>query len=94
LLTANADATGPVELVRYSLEGDVFVGRVTAHAVRVHGEYTRLVPLLDTAASRLHPTSVAALVVAAFVTFVFALYLRSWLRGRRRSTNERAAASA
>ncbi len=81
-IVGNADATGPVELVRCNLKGDLFVGRVTARAMRVYGEHTRSVPLLDTAASRLHPASVASLVVAAFVTFVFALYLRRWVQER------------
>jgi len=39
--------------------------------------------LLDTAASRFHPASVAGLVVAAMGMFVFGLYLRSWLHERR-----------
>lgn len=38
---------------------------------------------LDEWASRFHPASVAGLVVAVFVTFVFALYLRRWLGERR-----------
>lgn len=42
--------------------------------------------LLDTSASRFHPTSVAGLVVAAFGTFVFALYLRRWMKERGKKT--------
>ncbi|MHC5053085.1 MAG: hypothetical protein ACYTKD_00030 [Planctomycetota bacterium] len=37
---------------------------------------------LDATASRLHAASVAGLVVAAFGTFVFGLYLRRWLKER------------
>jgi len=51
----------------------VVVGRVDA------GKWA---PYLDTTASRWHPASVAGLVVAAFGTFVFGLYLRRWVKER------------
>ena len=44
---------------------------------------------LDASAGRLHPASVAGLVVAAFGAFVFALYLRNWLRARRSANGPR-----
>ena len=40
---------------------------------------------LDISASRWHPASVAGLVVGSMGAFIFALYLRGWLRGRRAS---------
>ncbi|MHC4248256.1 MAG: hypothetical protein ACYS9X_03930 [Planctomycetota bacterium] len=46
-----------------------------------YGVETR--PIVDTTASRFHPASVAGIVVAAMGAFVFGLYLRSYLKGRR-----------
>ncbi|MHC4247934.1 MAG: hypothetical protein ACYS9X_02275 [Planctomycetota bacterium] len=38
---------------------------------------------LDTTASRVHPASVAGIVVGAMGCFIFGLYLRRWLRARK-----------
>jgi hypothetical protein len=38
---------------------------------------------VDTTASRLHPASVAGLVVGGMGCFIFGLYLRRWLRARK-----------
>jgi len=39
--------------------------------------------IIDTTASRLHPTSIAGLVVGAMGCFILGLYLRRWLRERK-----------
>ncbi|MHC5056165.1 MAG: hypothetical protein ACYTKD_15780 [Planctomycetota bacterium] len=41
------------------------------------------VVLVDTAASRFHPASIAGIVVGAMGCFILALYLRRWLRERK-----------
>jgi hypothetical protein len=64
---------------------------ISARVVRIQmfmgtglsGSSTSYVPVLDPTASRLHPASVAGLVVAAMGLGVFALHLRKWLAERR-----------
>ncbi|MHC4248869.1 MAG: hypothetical protein ACYS9X_07050 [Planctomycetota bacterium] len=56
---------------------DEWTGRVEAPSS------SSSVPGLDATAGRLTPESVAGLVVGAWGTFVFAMYLRRWLASRR-----------
>jgi len=74
-------------------EAWTFVGRVTARECYhplLGGTWVppppppppMLIPYVSTGHSRWHPASVAGLVVAAFGTFVFGLYLRRWLKER------------
>jgi len=64
-----------------------YAGRVVGcmpREVRSFTAYRRAsdLAIIDTSASRFHPASVAGLVVAAFGTFVFGLYLRGWVKER------------
>ncbi|MHC5055689.1 MAG: hypothetical protein ACYTKD_13345 [Planctomycetota bacterium] len=81
-----ADGKRPSAFVRCNPGGGLLVGRVGGPAIPDYDGHfflsVRMVPFLDTTTSRLRPASAAGLVVASFVTFVFALYLRSWLRER------------
>ena len=75
-------APGDESCIRY------FYGRLKPHQPRpVYGSsHPDLIlqgtPIVDTAASRFHPASVAGLVVGAMGCFIFGLYLRRWLRER------------
>jgi hypothetical protein len=51
-----------------------FLGRVNAW---------RRTPVMDTAASRFHPASIAGFVVGAMGCLIFGLYLRRWLVDRK-----------
>jgi len=56
----------------------VFTGRVRHGSVGGSPECA-----VDTTASRFHPASIGGLVVGAMGVFVFAVYMREWLRARR-----------
>jgi hypothetical protein len=59
---------------------ETFVGRFSVQ----RSNYAKLFNMqLDTTASRFHGASIAGLVVGAFGSFVFALYLRQWLQERK-----------
>lgn len=63
-----------------ALPADWSVAVLPGRVIHVDGQG---ICLVDTARSRLHPASVAGLVVATMGAFVFALYLRRWLGERK-----------
>ena len=47
------------------------------------GLLSSIAPSIDCSASRFHPASVGGLIVGAMGVFVFVVYLREWVKGRR-----------
>jgi hypothetical protein len=83
-----SDWKGPVTcLVPKGVSDSLPIGtRAVLRGRRVDGVWARF--HIDTSASRFVPESVAGLVVGAMGVFIFGLYLRAWLRGRKALAGE------
>ncbi|MHC4250001.1 MAG: hypothetical protein ACYS9X_12810 [Planctomycetota bacterium] len=86
-LPVRMPVSGPVPVIG---SDEAFAGRVSMSEFRYIPAYYDYLPSevplpeLDATRSRWHPASIAGLAVGAMGVFIFALYLRRWLRRRGR----------